>query len=148
MGIILSMTYIDGHGRQGTKSVELITSDPAQAVTDAGIIAGAYDGLIAGGIRKLRLTIPVAYTPTAPDPLSDRAQGLTFSAILDGGIGERGVLKVPAPFVDVVTAGDSVDLTDTRVTNVLDLYTGVIKLAAISDGQTVNLFTKGVLDKD
>jgi len=148
MGIKLTMTYVDGKGRTGIKTAELRTNDVTQALTDAVTVASAYDGLIAGGIRKLRLTVPVAYTPTTPEPLSDRAQGLTFSCILDGGIGERGTLKVPAPFVDVVTAGDSVDLTDSRVTGVLDLYTGLIKLCVLDDGQDVDLFVKGTLDKN
>jgi len=146
MGILLNFTYLDNFGRTGSKEVELNTTDPATAVTDAATVLAAFDALMAGGIRSARLTVPVSYTSTTPDAEANRDTGLTFSCILEGGTGKRGVLKIPAPKTSVIGAGDSVDLTDALVTGVLDLYSGVVKTCLLSDGEQVDVFTEGHLD--
>lgn len=140
----MTITFEDAYGRTKTKSVELVTTDPAQAEIDAGLIAAAYQAATDGIIRKWTVNSEKVFS--GPATASNVDTGVTMSAQLFGR-SEKAYLKWPMPKAAYILSGGVVDTANALVTAIEALYQNPTQIALLSDGESIVDFLSGLLDK-
>lgn len=143
----VQITYVDAYGRTGKKSIEVLGATLNEVKDNAMALVGAFENITDGGVQSARITVPLNVAQGTPGAGCNRDEGITFACLLAGGEGKRGSIKIPAPKTSYLDAYGNVDLAAAEVAAFLDMFTGAIIIATISDGDYVSLVTKGTLDR-
>ena len=147
MGIKISVKLVDDFERYTTKRFELKTADPAQAVTDALVVAPLVAAASDCGLVSCTVLIPAAITPTAPTANANLDAGATIQGRLAGASGKFASLKLPAPLASYLNPDGTVDLTDATLKALLDKWIPATDILLISDGEGVTEWLRGTLDR-
>lgn len=141
----LSVTLLDDSERTTTKKYKVFDAvDYAGALSLAALFVTDLAGITQCGVVSYALTtvVPVGGAVTANSNLD---AGATFSLFIGGVPGKKGTNKVPAPVFSIIAAGGAIDMTDVIVTDYAANFTSGFVL--VSDGETVDSFIKGKLDR-
>lgn len=143
---IVSVTLGDAYGRTTSKRFEIATqADLAAYSASAAALITDLEAVMDLGVRRVDLLIEIPGQESDPVALSNVDRGATFSGYLTSGNGKKGSLKLPGITLSLVNSDGSVPLTGAIAT-----YLGNFEAAGdylISDGETVDSWIAGVLDK-
>jgi len=147
MAIKLSIKMVDDFERYTTKRFELKTTDPAQAVTDALVVAPLLAAASDCGLVSGTVLIDIEATPTSPTANANLDAGATIQGRLAGTAGKFASLKIPAPLAAYVNSDGTIDLENVTLKAFLDKWIPATDLLLISDGEGVTSWLKGTLDR-
>jgi hypothetical protein len=147
MGIPISIKLIDAYGRTSTKRVELATDVVATAVTDAPLVATALATASDCGLVSCTILVDSGATPTTPTAGGNLDAGVSIQGLLAGTTGKYATLKIPAPLAAYIDPDGSVDLANATLKAYLDYWTEAVIKCLISDGEEVDSWIKGTLDR-
>jgi hypothetical protein len=142
----VTMRVLDAYGRTKSKRVGLVSTDATQGETDKATIIGAYAAVMDGHIMSSTYS---GQDDHAGSPVagSNVDTGVTVSCQL-AGRPERAPLKWPTPKAAIINPDGTLDLTNVAVQAVEALYvTATPAIATLSDGETIDGFVSGMLDK-
>jgi len=138
------LTVMDSFQRTKRKRVEMVSVDPVQMDLDANTILTAYQNATDGGI--IRIDVRGSSDVAAVVPAGTNIDsGVTVSCRLFGST-EKASLKWPAPALAMFNADGTLNLADAAVLAVQALYESG-GVALLSDGQSIESFLSGSLDK-
>lgn len=144
-GSYVTFRIRDAYGRTKSKKVELYSQDAAQMETDAALIAAELQEVMDGHIESYFVTgvNNIAGTPVAG---SNVDTGVTVSCLMADT--SKAALKWPTPKAAIFNPDGSLDLTNADVIDVEALFqAGLGQVAYLSDGETLDSFLSGSLDK-
>ena len=147
MGIKMSIKLVDDYERYTTKRYELKTADPAQAVTDALVVAPLLAAATDCGLVSCTVLIEAGITPTTPTANANLDAGATIQGRLAGTAGKFASTKIPAPLAAYIEPDGTIDLTNATLKAFLDKWIPATDLLLISDGEGVTEWLKGTLDR-
>jgi hypothetical protein len=141
----VTLLYVDAYSRRKTKQVQLVSVDPAQAETDALLVASTYANVTVGGIIKatIRGDIDLAGVAGAGSNIDT---GVTVTCQL-ADRPEKASNKWPMPDPAIINPDGTLDLTNAEVIAVENLYVTPGNIALLSDGEAIDGFISGRLDK-
>jgi len=139
----LGFTLKDAYGRNTTRSFLLDDVTFAAAQVNANLFAIAYQDVTELQLTEARLTDVVTYAG-APQAGSNVDVGATFSVQLETP-NKTAAVKVPGIIAGAINTDGSIDLAETAVAAYIAFYES--GLVTASDGETVESFIKGTLDK-
>jgi hypothetical protein len=142
----VTMRVLDAYGRTKSKRVGLVSTDATQGETDKAAIIAAYAAVMDGHIMSSTYS---GQDDHAGSPVagSNVDTGVTVSCQL-AGRPERAPLKWPTPKAAIINPDGTLDLTNVAVQAVEALYvTATPAIATLSDGETIDGFVSGMLDK-
>jgi hypothetical protein len=143
----LSLSFADAYGRETKRIVEVATEDTRAEMVAA---AAAFSTLLEA-VTDLRLVradwiVQAVDTGFAVTPGANVDVGGTVSGYLADGNGKKGSLKIPGIKASMVKANGELDLTDEDLAAFLAQFESEGD-CYISDGESVDTWIKGVLDK-
>ena len=149
MADYLSVTLLDGYGRETRKLVEL-----TQQLTLGGYVDNANAWLAAfadiSDLQPVRANLVLeGLTLPETDPAGSNVDiGATFTCFIGDGGGKKASLKVPGIKMALIGAGGFVDLDEEDVAAFLDLYGDPPdNKCRLSDGEYAESWIQGTLDK-
>lgn len=138
----------DSHGRTKRKSVQLQTQATLvdyQAVITA--FSSALDAIIDLECVKIELTLPATGT-FAGEAESNVDVGATFSGVLYNKQGMKASFKVPGVTPSYANEAGEISVADADIAAVLAFFVNATPYDAyVSDGETIDHWVKGSLDK-
>lgn len=144
--VFTTLRIRDSYNRTKSKKVALVTTDATQAETDAALVAAAFQNAIDGHIDAAFVTGVEEYAGS-PVAGSNVDTGVTVSCQL-AGRPEKAALKWPTPKATTLNPDGTLDLTDGLVQAIEALFvTATPAIATLSDGETIDGFLSGSLDK-
>lgn len=147
MGTKISVKFIDAYGRTSTKRLELTTEVVATAITDAVLVAEALETCTDCGLLACTVLFDAAVTPTAATAGGNLDAGASIQGLLTGTPAKYATLKIPAPLAAYVNGDGTIDLENVTLAAFLDYYTEATIKLDISDGETVDSWVRGTLDR-
>jgi len=142
----ISVTLRDAYGREKRKLYGLETQvDLAAYNAVVAALMAAIAGVSDLGIVRCELVIG-PYGVTDPVAGSNVDVGATFQALLEGAEGKKASHKLPGIKAAKVAADGTIDIADEDVAEYLALFETAGPLT-LSDGETVDTWLKGTLDK-
>jgi hypothetical protein len=142
----VTMRVVDAYGRTKTKRVDLVATDAALAETAAATVIGAFASVMEGHIASATISGMNDYAGAAAAG-SNVDTGVTVSCQL-AGRPERAPLKWPTPDPAIFNGDATLNLGNAAVQAVEALFvTATPAIATISDGETIDSFLSGKLDK-
>lgn len=147
MGTKISVKLIDDYGRTSTKRLELATDVAATAITDAVTVAEGLAAASDCGLLSCTVLFDAAVTPTSATSGGNLDAGASIQGLLTGTPAKYATLKVPAPLAAYINSDGTIDLANATLKTFLDFYTEAVIKCDISDGETVDSWVKGTLDR-
>lgn len=143
MDYVVTINYVDGENRGGSKSFEGVSADFAAASTAAAGLVEDFAGLCAARVLSYSVSVRTVYNDTT-DAGANRDEGITLVLLKTDNY--KGVLKVPAPISGITDGNGNVDITDAAVSAfVSNFLTGAA--FRFSDGEQGSELLSGKLDK-
>lgn len=150
MAAVLSITLIDGYGRETTKRVEMTEQLLlADYVNNANAYLAALNAITDLQILKAHINLDDDLTIPAADPAGSNVDvGATFSGFVGDAEGKKASLKVPGITMSFVGTLGVIDPTQTEIAAFLDLYGDPPdNKFRLSDGEWIETWITGTLDK-
>jgi hypothetical protein len=143
----LSLSFADAYGRETKRIVEIGSEDTRAEMVAA---AAAFSALLEE-VTDLRLVradwiVQAVDSGFAVTAGANVDVGGTVSGYLTDGNGKKGSLKIPGIKAAMVKANGELDLTDEDLAAFLAQFEAAGN-CYISDGESVDTWIKGVLDK-
>lgn len=135
----------DAYGRVTTRSFIFEAADFANASTLMGTFTTAYQGVTELHLFESRL-VEEENIAGAPVGGSNVDEGMTISAQL-ATPGKKASIQVPSPVAAIINVDATIDLTDALMIALEGQYTKSTPFVTASDGETVDSFIKGTLDR-
>lgn len=145
-GAFLSLVLKDAYGRTTTRLLECETQLLlADYVTLANTVIPEYLALTDLGLVRADLIIKEMQTPTEAAAGANVDVGATFSGWITGEQGKKASFKMPGIKAALVDADGSIPITGDVATYLGNYADG--SWLQISDGETVDDWIKGTLDR-
>jgi len=150
MPAYLSITLMDGYGRETSKRVEMT---PQLLLADYYANADAYlaalDTITDLQILKAHISLADELTIPSKDPAGSNVDvGATFSGFVGDAEGKKASLKVPGLDLAYVGTLGTIDVTQADIAAFLDLYGDPPdNKFRLSDGEWIETWIQGTLDK-
>jgi hypothetical protein len=142
-----SLSLVDAFGRRTTKRIEVETqillADYQAIATD---VAGKLDAITDLQLVRMDLVLSMGETFDVVAGANVDVGG-TFTGRIDGGEGKQASHKVPGFKLGKVDPDGTIDLTDADVDAYLDLYLAAGGTLLLSDGEQMEAWVKGHLDR-
>lgn len=143
-----SVSLVDSRGRITRKLIQVEAQvDLATYITAAGAVSTALEAITDLGMCRCDLIIDEQDAGFAFTANSNIDTGATFTGELYDANGKKASLKVPGIKMSFVGIDGSIDITQTEVKAVLDMYLQSAGILQLSDGQQIDHWLKGKLDK-
>ena len=146
----LSLTLLDGYGRETTKRVEFTDQILlADYISNANLFMELLDAITDLQILRASMNITDGLDLPAKDPAGSNVDvGATFVGFIGNGDGKKGVFKVPGIDLTYVGTGGVIDPTQDDVSDFLDLFGDPPdNKFRLSDGEWIEEWITGTLDK-
>lgn len=144
--VFMTMRVLDAYNRTKGKRVDLVKVDPTLIGADVDTIRNAYQGGMDGHILSTIVSGENFYAGSAL-PGANIDTGVTITAQLSGRP-QKATLKYPTPKAVTINPDGTVDLGSVLVQAIRNLYmTTGPAIATLSDGETIDGFISGRLDK-
>jgi hypothetical protein len=143
-----SCTFLDAYGRTTKRLVEVETQALlADYVTVAGTFVDAVGDVTDLGLVRIDLIVEDITAGFAVTDGANVDTGATFSGILYDKGGAKASLKVPGIKPALVSVDGTVDIEGVAVAAYLALYEQDGGVLLLSDGEQIDAWLSGVLDK-
>lgn len=145
---LLSLTFEDSYGRRKRKLIEienqaLIADEIAIAVA----VSTALEAVTDLALVRCDIIIQAVDEGFAVTAGSNVDVGATFSGVLEDSNGKKASFKLPGIKASLVDTDGSVPLTGAIATLLAFFETGTPYDLGLSDGETIDHWIKGTLDK-
>jgi len=143
-----SCTFYDAYGRPTKRQIEVETQALlADYVAVATIVVAALQDVTDLGLARIDLIIEDITAGFSTTPGSNIDVGATFSGILYDKGGAKASLKVPGIKASLVSIDGTVNIEQINVAAYLSLYEQDIGVLLLSDGEQIDTWLSGVLDR-
>jgi hypothetical protein len=143
--ILATLQMRDAHGDIYQKEVETDTQVLADAITEIQAFLLVLAQITDLGVASVRYSFRDSTGAFAAQAGSNRDVGATFQGL--NTVGDAVVLKIPGIKAAKVGAQRAIDLADVDIAAVLAYYATAGGSFSLSDGDTVDSWVKGTLDR-
>lgn len=146
----LSLTLLDGFGRETSKRVEMTDQILlADYITNANLFMDALNDITDLQILRAAMVITDGLDIPAKDPAGSNVDvGATFVGFVGDGDGKKAVFKVPGITMSYVGPQGVIDVTESDIATFLDLFGDPPdNKFRLSDGEWIEEWITGTLDK-
>lgn len=141
----LGMSLVDDFARVTTRSFILEAADYAAAAALVTQFAGLYQDVTELHLFETRL-VDEGVIAGSPVSGANVDAGMSITAQLETA-NKKASIQIPAPVAAVINADGTIDVAGTEMAALLAAYTQATNYVTASDGEVVDSFIKGVLDK-
>lgn len=147
MGTKMTVKMIDAYGRTTSKRLELATDVVATALTDGVLVAEALADATGCGLLSATVLFDLTVTTSSADAGANLDGGASIQGLLTGTPAKYATVKLPAPLAAYINPDGTIDLTNMILLQYLNCFTEAVIKLDISDGETVDSWIKGTLDR-
>jgi len=139
----LKLWFSDAYGRETTRSYQVNAADFATAEGQVTAFVPLVQAVTMLHVFKARLSSDQLFAGVVTAN-ANRDEGQTISAEIGGVVGKSGSIKLPGPTYAIRNADGTIDIDSVSM---LALEAGfAAQDVRVSDGETVDSFTKSTLD--